>query len=120
MHLPKVFPSLRYNDRLEINSFIDSDNLSIVAAVNGDFNHILLSKKDAIRLAAEIASWCETGEFIKPKKKKTVVVFKPSCYPIETIVIEGNSEAEVMTHFWFDRNSDNVTLIGLLPIPENK
>ena len=77
-----------------------------------------LSKQDAIRLAAEIQSWCETGEFIKPKKE-FCVVYKPNCYPVNTRIVSAES-AEQAAEEYEELDEGLTVLIGVLPMPEEK
>lgn len=80
---------------------------------------ITLHKNALIRLAAEIQSWCETGEFIKPIKH-WVAVYKPNCYPWDVAEIEGVDEHKALEYFWDRHDSKTTKLIGVLPMPEEK
>jgi hypothetical protein len=81
--------------------------------------HFDLSKQDAIRLAAELTSWCETGEFIQPKKQYCVV-YKPNCYPVSTFPTLAAHAAEAAKIFWKHHDKDTNTLMGVLPMPEGE
>ncbi len=92
--------------------------LQVRVKEGGSYKTIFLSKKDASSLVAEIKSWIETGDFIKPKKKFAVVWLPPiaslgSSFPAVTYAI-GTSELNVRNML-----GGQSSILGILPLPDS-
>lgn len=101
--------------------------LKLTMFSNGMHQMIHLDKQDLIRLAAEISSWCETGDFIKPKKQYLAIIEMFLLEPliarqIKTFKIEApNMEgATIEAVCKYIPNPNERRLIGILEYEDYK